>query len=85
MSSVSSENLTCSEQDPMIMTSWRLRVMMGDFSTGGVTNGLSLQRVKDKLDCMIGQGHPLLYTVFGFKPNQDGPVIHGNLGKTINQ
>ncbi len=42
MSSVSSENLTWSEQDPTIKTSCSVSVIIGDFSTGGVINGLSL-------------------------------------------
>ena len=43
MSRVSSENLTWSEQEPTISTSCKVRVIMGDFSTGGVIKGFSLK------------------------------------------
>lgn len=42
MSSVNSENFTCSEHDPTINTSCNASVIIGDFSKGGVINGFSL-------------------------------------------
>ena len=41
MSRVSSENLACSEMLPTMITSCRVKVIMGERSSGGVINGLS--------------------------------------------
>ena len=43
MSRVNSENFTCSEQEPTINTSCNDKVIIGDFSNGGVINGFNLK------------------------------------------
>lgn len=40
---VNSENLACSQADPTIRISCRLRVICGERSQGGVVRGLSLE------------------------------------------
>lgn len=40
---VSSENFACSHVDPTMMISWRLKVICGDRSQGGVVKGLNLE------------------------------------------
>ena len=52
ISSVNSENFTCSEQDPTINTSCNAKVIIGDFSNGGVINGFNLMM---KLNYNYGQ------------------------------
>lgn len=43
ISMVSSENLACSHAEPTMRISWRLRVIWGDRSHGGVVSGDNLE------------------------------------------
>lgn len=51
ISMVSSENFACSHAEPTIIISWRLSVMCGDRSHGGVVNGLNLEPEPLHINC----------------------------------
>lgn len=67
MSMVSSENFACSQAEPTMSISCRLRVMWGDLSHGGVVSGDNLEPEPLHISCC---------SCAGPQANCGGPCFH---------